>query len=120
LSAARDAYDVVLIDTGPVLGSVEATVMAPEADGVLFTIARGQERHLVDRSLQQLGVVGAKVAGFIFNLAECKDWRRSTHGSSIRSVNGSGTGAGVARPQEDDCEFGPLVRAVTLTFPALN
>jgi hypothetical protein len=93
--------------------------MAPEVDGVLFTIARGQERPLVDRSLRQLSMVGARVAGFVFNLAESRDWYRSGHGSSVRSKGDSR--AMVRRTESRETSgFGPLVRAVTLFLPSMN
>ncbi|MEC9373879.1 MAG: AAA family ATPase, partial [Planctomycetota bacterium] len=47
LDGLRGKYDTILIDTGPVLGSLEANLAAELSDGVLLTISRGQSRKLV-------------------------------------------------------------------------
>jgi len=86
LEQARKSYDVVLIDTGPVLGSVEAAVLAQQVDGVIFAVTRGQQRRLVDQSLTRLIGLGVKIEGIIFNRAKPSDFNRSNFTSSFRSV----------------------------------
>jgi Mrp family chromosome partitioning ATPase len=111
LDEARKHFDTILIDSGPILGSVEATVTAREVDGVIVTIARGQEPSLVERALQHLDALGAKVVGAVFNRARIHDFYRSFRSSSIK-------GGGVREQCErmrDFTPFGPLVDSVVLS-----
>ncbi|HEY7091286.1 MAG TPA: CpsD/CapB family tyrosine-protein kinase, partial [Tepidisphaeraceae bacterium] len=119
IAEARHYYDVVIIDTGPVLGSVEAAIVAPEVDGVIVAISRGQQRTLVERALRQLGTIGAKPIGFIFNRARPRDFQYSAMHSSARmaSVAGGTLEDRIvpAQPESENSEvasFGPLVRSV--------
>ncbi len=41
--ACRSHFDAIFFDCGPILGSVEASVVAPEVDGVVFIVSRGQK-----------------------------------------------------------------------------
>lgn len=95
LDQTRDEFDVVIIDTGPVLGSIEAALACAEADGVVVTIGRGQHRSIAERSLNHLNSIGARVAGIVFNRAQGGDFRRTMASTSIRSVplqNAGGNG----------------------------
>jgi capsular exopolysaccharide synthesis family protein len=112
IDEARKQYDTILIDTGPILGSIEAALVCAAADAVVLTVARGQQRPLVERAISRLMGIGAKLAGVVFNRAQSGDFDRSISGaSSLRSAaagsghNGNGNGSGSAR-------FGTLGRAV--------
>lgn len=119
LGDARRYFDTIIIDSGPILGSVEATTVAPQADGVIFAVSRGQEPTLVEKALKHLESLGAPIAGFVFNRAQAKDFSRSAHASSLRSIptasiptrslviNGEACGA-----------FGPLVQSVVSLLPS--
>jgi len=114
LASARKQYDVVLIDTGPILGSVEAALAAHEVDGAILAISAGQPQAMVGRAVLLLKSLRAKTMGIIFNRAEPKDFVRSTYVSQ-RSVaedlprvpDGSDNDAPAACGR-----LGPLVRAV--------
>jgi polysaccharide biosynthesis transport protein len=79
---ACDAYDIVLVDTGPVLSSLEAPLVAQMSDHVIFTIAQGQQQQCVQRAMRLLRMIGAPVAGFVFNRATANDYHRSVGGAS--------------------------------------
>jgi Mrp family chromosome partitioning ATPase len=79
---ACDAYDIVLVDTGPVLSSLEAPLVAQMADHVILTIAQGQQQQCVQRAMRLLRMIGAPVAGFVFNRATANDYHRSVGGAS--------------------------------------
>jgi polysaccharide biosynthesis transport protein len=85
LDRLRRRFDVVIIDTGPVLGSLEANLLARLADGVLLVVSRGQSSKLVGAAVQQLGRLGAVCAGMVFNRALPQDFERSTSVGSVRS-----------------------------------
>ena len=42
---------MILVDTGPILGSIEASLVCAAADGVVLAVSRGQSRPLVEKSL---------------------------------------------------------------------
>ena len=87
LDLAKRHFDVIICDTGPILGSIEATPVAAAVDGVVLAVSRGQSRPLVSKALKHLESLGAKVAGLVFNRAQASDFERSVSGMNLR--NGS-------------------------------
>src|SRR5690606_27084547 len=51
---ALKLYDVILVDTGPIPASLEASVVATEADGVILTVSRGEQRPLAAKAKKHL------------------------------------------------------------------
>lgn len=80
---AREAFDIVLVDTGPVLGSIEASVAAAEADATVLIVSRGDHKSLITRSLNQLRSVRAQIAGLVFNHALNRDLDHVSYASQI-------------------------------------
>ncbi|WP_428389565.1 GumC family protein [Mucisphaera sp.] len=115
IEEAREHYDTVLIDTGPVPGSVETSMVAAEADQVLMIVARGDERHRVAGAVGFLESLGAHLAGFVFNRAEAGDLARSQLSSLLSSRS-----AGFSRDPRtgepvtpgDATNFGAVARAL--------
>ncbi len=100
LEEARRQFAIILIDTGPLMGSLEANVAATVADRVVLTVPRGQDPRLVRAALGRLRSVGATCAGLVFNRATANDLRSSMstisfHSQSVRAtgVNHSESGA---------------------------
>ncbi|QDU70973.1 nucleotide-binding protein [Mucisphaera calidilacus] len=85
IQQAREQFDVVLVDTGPIPGSVETSMVAAEADQVVMIVARGDERSRVESAVGFLHSLGANLAGFVFNRAEQADLERSHLSSSLSS-----------------------------------
>jgi receptor protein-tyrosine kinase len=78
---------VVLVDTGPILGSLEAAMAAAQSDGVVLTVSRGVPQALVKRSLDRLGEVGAHVVGMVLNRAASGEVTKFAFSSgSVRST----------------------------------
>jgi non-specific protein-tyrosine kinase len=68
LHLLREQYDVVLVDTPPLLVVTDSTLLAPMADGVLMTLMFG--KSLVSdavRARELLETVGARVLGIVVN-----------------------------------------------------
>lgn len=84
LARVRAAYDVVLVDTGPVLGSVETQIVAANADGVVFVVSPQDHRPMAERAANHLREIGARMAGVVFNRASPGDVLRSSRSSSGR------------------------------------
>lgn len=119
LGYARKLYDIVLIDSGPILGSLEAMVIAGVADGVVMTISRQQQKPLVDRAIRQLRAANARIMGLVFNKAERRDFQRSVAATSLRSIPANAeTGMLVKVGVTSSSGFGSLVDSVRTYLPA--
>jgi polysaccharide biosynthesis transport protein len=117
LAEARRYFHTIIIDTGPILGSLEAAVIAQEVDGVLFAIGRGQQRQAVEKALRRLQSLDANIAGCIFNRAKDADFHSSPYGSSSHYTMSDKPV--VAHPNAHRLSrFGPLVQAVANRIPA--
>lgn len=116
ITEAKKHFEIILIDSGPVLGSIEATPVCAAADGVILTVSRGQQRPLVEKAIQHLMSIGARFAGVVFNRAQARDFARSISGISLRSIarqhqSGNGHANGAPKPTGGGA-FGPVARAV--------
>jgi polysaccharide biosynthesis transport protein len=61
-------YDMVLIDTPPLLAAADAAVLGAGADGVLMVVRAGHtDRSQALQAIQQLDAVGARVIGATLN-----------------------------------------------------
>jgi Mrp family chromosome partitioning ATPase/uncharacterized protein involved in exopolysaccharide biosynthesis len=61
-------YDLIILDTPPVLVSADAPILAPLADDVLMVIRAGQtDREAVERAYEQLSAAGASIVGTVLN-----------------------------------------------------
>ncbi|WP_428939610.1 polysaccharide biosynthesis tyrosine autokinase [Fontivita pretiosa] len=87
LDEAARHYDTVLVDTGPVLGSLEAAVVASEVDGVVLTVSRGADRNLAHNAIRYLATMNAQIEGIVFNRAKVEDIRRSTYSGSVSAAS---------------------------------
>jgi len=68
LAELSQVFDVVVLDTPPVLAVADAVTLAPLADGVLLVVRAGStDWRAVRQTLQQLSGVGAGVVGTVLN-----------------------------------------------------
>jgi len=68
LRAVRDEYDIVLIDTPPVLPVTDSAIVAAQADGVILVYQAGKVGRLVlKRAKVHIENVGGKVWGVVLN-----------------------------------------------------
>jgi Mrp family chromosome partitioning ATPase/uncharacterized protein involved in exopolysaccharide biosynthesis len=115
---ARGRYDTVLIDTGPVMGSIEAAMVASEVDAVLMAVSRGEQRSLTEQAMDLVLSTGARLGGIIFNRAASVDVMMS--GSSNRSgFAGAAVRFGGARGPRAG-QLGPLAGAVVTSGQSAN
>lgn len=68
LKSLEAEYDIVLIDTPPVLAVADTAVIAPQA-GTVFLVARAEQSTLgeLQESIKRLAQAGVQVKGGIFN-----------------------------------------------------
>jgi succinoglycan biosynthesis transport protein ExoP len=122
LDQARQNFDIVLIDTGPVPGSLEASVAAAAADGVVLVVSRGEHRPMAERSIQHLLDIGAILSGMVFNRAEGRDMDFATTTKRLSSFDRRGVRSPSTRQNQQqvaDTEgFGPMALAVATKAPA--
>ena len=107
----RSNYDTILIDSGPILGSVEAVFVAPQADGVIMVVGRGQYKPLVKKAIEQVNAVDGDIVATVFNRASIHELREA---SSSMSVHFSRQ---VSRQQDDvnsrpGMRVGPVAGAI--------
>lgn len=119
LDQLSDAFDVVLVDSGPIPGQTESSVMSACTDGVIMMVSRGERDADVRKALQHLELISAPIVGVVFNRAGSRDIKRSGYSSS-----GSGKKSGPASAENngDTREFlqsaeayacyGPLAQSV--------
>ncbi|PYN27305.1 MAG: hypothetical protein DMD99_02850 [Candidatus Rokuibacteriota bacterium] len=68
LHAVRDVYDVVLVDTPPILPVTDSAIVASQADGVILVYQAGKVGRLVlKRAKVHVENVGGKVWGVVLN-----------------------------------------------------
>ncbi len=65
----RENFDVILVDTGPLLGSLESIPVAATADAVVLTVRRGRSRSRLEECVDRLHGVGVPCLGVILNCA---------------------------------------------------
>lgn len=119
----RQNYDTVIIDTGPIMGSLEAAMAASAADGVVLVVGRGQHQPNIQSALNKLFQLHATCVGLVFNRAHSTDFNRSAATMSMRSIRT----AGIQRPQAEPTnpaasDLDPLARSMVAEIerPALQ
>lgn len=76
-------FDVVIIDTGPALGSVELYPVAAAADGMVFAVRRGRSRDSFDVLVEDLAGLRVPLLGVVLNCADAADCERYVSKSTV-------------------------------------
>ena len=81
VAAARATYDVVIIDSPPVLVVPDARVIGQFADAILYVVHwdRTRERQVL-QGLKSFETVGAKVAGLVLSKIDARGLKRYGYG----------------------------------------
>ena len=77
------AFEIVLVDTGPLLGSPEAAAVAVNANHVILVVSRGQDQNLVRAARDRLSQIGVSSFGVVFNRASRSDVERDPSSVSM-------------------------------------
>jgi Mrp family chromosome partitioning ATPase len=119
---ARSEFDVIVVDTGPIPGSLEASIVTSQVDGVVLTVSRGEQSALVESSISYLMSVGGRIAGLVFNRAKDQDVVRfGSSGMTLARSTGSNrlsADAELAELSPESERLGPVARAVASCAPA--
>ncbi|MBA7677277.1 hypothetical protein ES703_85529 [subsurface metagenome] len=70
---ARDDFDMVIIDSPPILSVADAAILSAVSDGVVLVVNAGSTpRPAIQRAIQQLSDVKAKLIGCVLNNMDFK------------------------------------------------
>ncbi len=83
ISHLRTRFDTILIDSGPILASVEASFVTPQADGVILVVGRGQHKPLVVKAIEYIQSLEGNIIATVFNRALAQDLRQSSNSMSV-------------------------------------
>ncbi len=68
LAELQEQFDIIVLDTPPVLATADASIVASLTDGVLLVVRAGHtDKNAAQRAYQQLANVGARVVGTVLN-----------------------------------------------------
>lgn len=77
LESLRESYDVVLLDSPPLLPVTDAAVLGAIVDGVLLVVAAGRtHKNQLLNGIQALSNVNARILGVILNKLETRSERK--------------------------------------------
>jgi capsular exopolysaccharide synthesis family protein len=120
MDQARAMFDVVVVDTGPILGSLEAAMLGGEADGVVLVLGRGQSHANAQRAFDTLRSVKARVLGTVFNRAKPADLKQSMSNASVRSRSGETSELDVLKLDHEHARLldglGPMPRTIAASM----
>lgn len=64
----RQMYDIVLIDTPPLLAVTDAQIVATKSDGVILVVDQGKvKRDIASKAVKNLESVNARILGVVLN-----------------------------------------------------
>jgi capsular exopolysaccharide synthesis family protein len=76
LHALSNAYDIVILDSPPILPVSDAVALSPCVDGVVMVVRHGRTaRHAAAEAARRLDAVGGNLVGFVFNDISASDAR---------------------------------------------
>jgi Mrp family chromosome partitioning ATPase/capsular polysaccharide biosynthesis protein len=110
VEAARAKFDLIIMDTGPVVASLQTPIVAQAADHVIMTVSNGLQEALSRRSMQILRSVGIQVSGLVFNRARSKDYRRWVGGDMYYASSADSKWNSIEGTKP---HFGPLAEPIT-------
>ena len=120
IESARKLFDVIIIDSGPIPGSLEASAVAVAVDSVVMLVSRGEPRAVVEQCLARLRRVGAPLAGVVLNRVDSAEMVAHGGSLSLNSRNGSSSGmpALLVKDTRLSADVGPIASAVVCSTPA--
>lgn len=73
LASLSEAFDLIIIDTPPLLAASDGAILATLSDGVVLVLRAGStESEAAQQAIQQLSGVGARVVGAVLNDPDAK------------------------------------------------
>ncbi|OHB76951.1 MAG: hypothetical protein A2W31_04325 [Planctomycetes bacterium RBG_16_64_10] len=120
LDQARQLYNTIIVDTGPIPASTEASIVASQSDSVILTVSQGVQQRSAERAVSHLKALGAHIAGVVFNRAKLRDMEHSGFSSGVSSRASGGYRPGRSSTSGNgslSSRFGPVAGAAALALP---
>jgi capsular exopolysaccharide synthesis family protein len=77
IATLREKYDMVIIDTPPIMAVADAALIAQKADTTVYVVKwASTPREVVGEGLKQLGKFNTKIAGMVLTQVDLKDRRQ--------------------------------------------
>jgi Mrp family chromosome partitioning ATPase/uncharacterized protein involved in exopolysaccharide biosynthesis len=86
LNEIRKDFEIVIVDTGPLLGSLESTPVVIASDGVVLSMRRGRSRARLEEARTRLRSIGARCLGVILNYAVKSDCKAYVSEASLAAA----------------------------------
>jgi polysaccharide biosynthesis transport protein len=68
IASLVEGYDLIIVDTPPLLAAADAAILSTLANGVILVLRAGAtENAAAQQSVQQLNAVGARIVGAVLN-----------------------------------------------------
>ena len=91
IEEARGAYDMVIIDTPPVLVVPDARIIADQADAIIFTVQWDKtSKTQVEESLRMFHNSGQRITGLVLSQISPKGMKRYGYGGTYGAYSGYG------------------------------
>ncbi len=117
LREAMEHFEIVLVDTGPLLASLEANTIAAETDGSVLCISRGTDRKLVERSVELLTERSRSFEGVVVNRLDAGQFDKFVASTMSVSVpNDAATAWRGASARAEEAAAGGTPKLVTRTL----
>jgi len=105
LEAARQEFEIVVLDAGALQSSLSASLLAPVSDGTILVVSQNQEQQQALSCMEQLRSLHCELAGVVFNRAGPTDVSAGPGVSEERASE-------VASASDVPGRMGPLPAAV--------
>jgi len=93
IKEARTQYDIIVIDTPPVLVVPDARVIAQSVDAILFAVKwDSTSKTQVEEGLRMFETVNLKVSGLVLNQISPKGMKRYGYGGKYGAYSAYGKG----------------------------
>lgn len=94
----RDSFEIIIVDSGPMIASVEAIPVASSCDGAVLAIRRGRSRTRLAEAIRDIRDTGCQYLGIVLNHADIDDCLRygSISKMSVDVARALGGGGGAA------------------------
>lgn len=100
ITDVKSRFDLVLIDSPPILGVSDASVLANEADMTMIVVQhRKLPRHMLMRVKQSVENVGGKVLGVILNNVDLNSDAQYQYYTSYYTYYSPGNGSSDGKPE---------------------
>jgi succinoglycan biosynthesis transport protein ExoP len=105
LDKLRGEYDVIIIDSDPIVRGFTASLFAGQVDGMILAVSRGQLRSALLAASRQVTSLGGRLAAVVLNHAHPSDVAGKAESSYPKFARGTPLPERLQR-------FGPLVAAM--------